>query len=144
VGTLKLQQGALTTIASSGGSTANSVRADAGAYDNTSLLCPIVDLVLGVTFGSAPTPGAGIVIGCYFVPYTDGTTLGTVDTSTPRFPSGTFAGNFEVITTGTSQVLVLQGIALDALKYEVYLDNQSGQTMSSGWTLKAQPTDWQY
>lgn len=144
-GTLRLLGGTLTTVQASGSTVANGARADAGALDNTALLAPLVDLELNTGFSVAPTPGTGIVVGCYAVPYVDGTNAADVDTITPRFPSSTFVGYFEVIKSQTgAQRLVLQGVPLDALKYELYLDNAAGQQMAAGWTLKAAPTQTQY
>ena len=144
-GDLKLKAGTLTTIAASGSALATATRVDAGTLDNTSLLAPSVDLVLATGFTVAPTPGSGIVVGCYFVPRVDGVNSADVDTTTPRFPSGTFAGNFVVTKSQTgTQYLTLSGVPLSALVYDVYLDNEAGQQMAAAWSLKAQPTIAQY
>lgn len=143
MGTQKLQAITPPTPLTDSTSRGNSSTILIGQYDNSAVLAPMVDVGLAPVFSSGPTPGAGIVVGLYLVPYVNSTNAGTVNTSGPVMPSGTFAGNFEITTSGTSPFLVLQGLQLSALKYDVYIFNQSGQSITS-MTVTFNPTDWQY
>lgn len=148
MGTLKLQSVSPVVVQSSGTSQTNNTRVKAGTLDNTSgtgSACPSWDFALAGGFGSAPTVGPGIVVALYALPWVDGTNAASADTTTPNFPKSTFLGYFEIDLSQTPvQYMVVPGVQLNALKYDLWLDNQSGETLSSGWALTATPTDYQY
>lgn len=145
MGTLKLQSVASTTIGTASGTLANAASVKIGTLDNTSFLCPLWDFQLATGFSSAPTPGVGIVVSVYAVPICDGSNSGSINLTGPVFPSSCFVGNFEVSLSQTAtQYLTLPGYSLNALKYDFYVFNQSGQTMATAFVLTGAPSDWQY
>ena len=134
------------TCVSSGGSlvTGAAVAANGAAnLTNSTLLAPYVSARLYGGFGSAPT--AGNVIQLFLAPILDGTNAADVDTSTPYMPASLWVGNFSIAKSQTgAQRMDIPFIPLIAYDYIPYVLNQSGQTLSSGWTLTFSQTDYQY
>ena len=134
------------TCVSSGSSLANGAAVAANGASNltnSTLLAPYVSARLYGGFGAAPT--AGNVLSLYLAPILDGTNGADVDVSTPYCPSSLWVGNFVVAKSQTgTQRMDIPFIPLVAYDYIAYILNQSGQTLSSGWTLTFSQTDYQY
>lgn len=149
-GNILAKEFAAVTLESSGSSQANNtqVAASTANLDNrsggiTGAESYAFDFELNGGFGSSPAVGA--VIGLYAVPAIDGTNFADVDTSNHNMPPACFIGTFVVNKAQTTaQRLVVLGVPLDPLLYKIYIDNQSGQTLSSTWTLKVVPSQSQY
>ena len=107
--------------------------------DNTTNLSLYVDLVLTVTFGSAPT--AGNVCGLYMAYSPDGTNYDVMVAAGTTLPnSAKLIGNFVLETAGTAQIIVLQRIPLTPGKHKLQLVNSSGVAFpASGSTVVAYP-----
>ena len=139
---------AAVTLESSGSSQSNNTQVAASTVlDNTSggngSQSQLFDFELNGGFGSSPSVGARIDL--YAVPAIDGTNYADVDTTNHNMPSNCFVGSFYVVKSQTgAQRLVIEGVTLDPLKYKLYIDNQSGQTLSSTWALKVTPSQMQY
>lgn len=131
--------GAAKTLASAGGTISNNalaqaptasydVVADGGGY-------PDADFALVCTFATAPTEGA--VLSLYARPLDID---GTADTDIPETTRPTlWVGNFAVNNVTTSQALWLRAYDLPKLADYYVHNNGTGQTVSSGWTLKVTP-----
>lgn len=102
--------------------------ADGGGY-------PDGEFVLAAAFGTAPTEGAAISL--YARPLD---VTGTNDTEVPEASRPTwFVGSFVVNNVTTTQYMVCVGYDLPKLASYYLHNNATGQTISSGWTLKVTP-----
>lgn len=144
-GDIKAKPASIVTLESSGGSLSNGsqVAASTATYDNSSNDMFFANFELNGGFGSSPSVGA--LINLYLVPALDGTNYAEVDTTNHNMPPACFVGSFVVNKAQTSaQRMDVLGVPLQPLLYKAYLDNQSGQTLSSTWTLKIVAADDQY
>lgn len=128
------------TLEASGASITNNsvVQADDADYDRTTDGggYPDAEFVAALTFGTAPTEGT--VVALYARPLDID---GTNDAPVPEAARPTmFIGSFVVDNVTTAQYLGPL-LARDVpLKASYYLhNNATGQTISSGWTLKVTP-----
>ncbi len=105
-----------------------SLSSDGGDY-------PDARFVLACTFGTAPTENT--TINLYARPLD---VDGTLDTDVPETTRPTlYIGRFKVNNVTSQQVLVLYAKELpDLAEYYIH-NNGTGQTISSGWTLKVSP-----
>lgn len=117
-----------------------SVSGDKLAIDNTTNNALLADfeLVLGSSFGAAPTAGALQLVA---VDYDlAGSNAGPTPSSTtplPRF-CGTFSPQPNTGSTSTTWKMRLNSVPLTAkADYYVY-NNATGQTLATSWILKAQ------
>lgn len=105
-----------------------SVSADGSSY-------PDALFVLAATFGTSPTEGTAISL--YARPLNID---GTADSEVPEVTRPTrFVGNFIVNNVSTAQYMsfVADDVPAEASYY--LHNNGTGQTLSSGWTLKVTP-----
>ncbi len=140
IATIKELAGSSQALEASGGSCSNNaaVQANDANLDNTTELGFTCDFVLNGGFGSSVTPGGAIQL--YLVPIIDGTNAAALDSSTPYFQPSHFRGTFVTPTNGTAaRIMTVEGVPLGPYKYQAWLWNQSGQTLSSTWTLTAYP-----
>lgn len=138
--TIKELAGTPQTLEASGASCSNgaAVQADDAVLDNTTELAFTVDFQLFGGFGSSVTVGGAVQL--YLLPELDGTNPSNADTTTPYFQPSTYAGTFVTPTNGTSaRRMTIEGVTIGPYKYQAWLWNQSGQTLSSTWTLIAYP-----
>lgn len=85
----------------------------------------------------------------YCVPALDGTNFPDVDLTgtTSALPMATYLGNFTLdkqAVTLTNMRIPSPVVRLRPFLYKPYILNRSGQTMSSGWTLKVFSSRFQY
>lgn len=124
------------TLESSGASISNNAVLAAGtAYDLVAdgLSYPDAEFALTCSFATAPTEGS--VISLYAQPLD---VDGTADTQAPETTRPTyFVGNFVVNNVTGSQTLWLYGENLPLKASYTLHNNGTGQSISSGWTLKA-------
>lgn len=127
------------TLEASGASITNGsvVQADDATYttstDGSSY--PDAEFALTCTFGTAPTEGAVLALYARELDFD-----GTLDAEVPEAtrPSR-FIGSFIVNNVTTSQSMALTAYDVP-VKADYYIHNNStGQTVSSGWTLKVKP-----
>jgi len=119
-------------------SIADAASSDASSeIDNTTDLHMFDDLVLSVTFGSAPTASEPIEL--YLLPAIDGTNFVTGSSSiTP--PLNTLRGVFTVQNTTSAQLVTLMNVAIPPGKFKYMITNNSGQAFpASGSTLERRP-----
>lgn len=132
-------RGTTVTLEASGSSIANNsvVQADDNSYSTATdgEGAPDAEFVLSFAFGSAPTEGA--VLALYARPLNIN---GTDDAEVPELARPTrYIGRFVVNNVTTTQTAILLGRALPA-EASYYIANvATGQTVSSGWVLKATP-----
>ena len=95
---------------------------------------PLADLSLSVTFSVAPT-----VLGNIDVYRHDLNIDGAGNTPTPiaAYPR-VYVGSFSVAAVTSLQYLALNGIPTSP-DCTFYIENNTNQTMSTGWVLKAKP-----
>lgn len=138
---VKYYFGTTKTLEANGGSIASgavaqandatySPSADGGNY-------PDADFVAAVTFGTAPTEGTALSL--YARPLN---VDGTGDAEAPEATRPTiFVGNFNGVNNVTTlQYLVCSAYDVPAYECEYWLhNNNTGQTISAGWTLKVTP-----
>lgn len=130
------------TLEANGGSISNNsiAQADDASYDivNDGASFPDAEFVLVGAFGTAPTEGTNLAL--YARPLD---VDGTNDTEAPETSRPTvFIGTFTVNNVTTTQTIVLNGIYAAGVpkKADYYIyNNGTGQTLSSGWTLKVTP-----
>lgn len=124
------------TLESSGASIANnSVLAASTAYDLAAdgQNYPDAEFALSCSFATAPTEGA--VISLYARPLD---VDGTADTQAPEATRPTlFIGNFVVDNVTGAQTLWLYAENLPLKASYTLHNNGTGQSISSGWALKA-------
>lgn len=127
------------TLEASGGSISNTAagQANDAVLDNTTELAFWYDFRLVAGFGSSVAAGTAIYL--YLLAELDGSNPQTADTTTPLMPPDAFSGIFNVVTTGTgTRPLDIKGVPVGPYKYQAWLVNATGQTLSS-WTLTAYP-----
>lgn len=137
--TEKYLLGSQSTVLSTSATLANNALVASSAYDNTQgqtgdgyAEC---DLELAVTFGTAPTAGTAASI--WFLRSQDGTNYedGSSSVTPARSPDLVIPVN-----ASTSAQRIIRSAVLPPGKITVLLKNDgTGQTMSSGWTLKLRP-----
>lgn len=127
------------TAANAVASGSYSVSGDKLTIDNTTNLALLADfeLVLGGSFSAAPTAG---VLSLFAVDWDLGNSnAGPAPTSTSPMPR--FCGNFsptpQTGNTATTWKMTTNAIPL-ADKTDYYIQNTSGQSLVTGWSLKAQ------
>jgi hypothetical protein len=138
------------TLESNGSSITNNsvVQADDANYDivadspgGSSTPYPDAEFVLTCTFGTGPTEGTFLAL--YARPLDID---GTADTEVPEATRGTiFIGTFTVNNVTSSQTIAMNGIYASGVpKLAAYYlhNNGTGQTVSSGWTLKVTPRSY--
>ncbi len=106
----------------------NDGRSGALAYFGTA------ELVLAASgFGAAANNNVNIDL--YLLPSIDGTNFALGTTS--GLPVNALKGNFMTPVSGnpTRLRMAVEGIPLLPLVYQAWLQNSTGQTMSSGWSL---------
>jgi hypothetical protein len=147
-GNILQKEQAIVSLETNGASQANNVQAaatttlDCRAAGNAADMF-FADFDLTVGFGSSPV--AGVAINAYLVPAMDGTNYADVDTTNHVMPPACFIGSFLVNKAQTAvQKLPISGVSLRPLLYKLYLDNQTAQTMSTGWLLKVIASEDQY
>jgi hypothetical protein len=127
------------TLESNGGAISNNAiaQADDGSYGIVAdgAYFPHAKFVLAVTFGTAPTENTGLIL-CARPLNIDSTNNSEVPETTRL---GTIIGTFIVNNVTTTQYIEL--VALDVpWEANYYLfNNATGQSVSSGWTLKVTP-----
>lgn len=84
-------------------------------------------------FGANVT--ANSTIDLYMVPAPDGTNPATAATS--GLPPGAFRGSFVTPVSGNVSrlAMTIEGIPLTPVRYRTWLQNNTGQTLTSGWSL---------
>lgn len=132
-------RGTVKTLEASGGSITNNsvVQADDANYDTVSdgEGAPDAEFVLVATFGTGPTEGT--VLGLYVRPLDID---GTGDAEVPEAARPTrWVGNFVVNNVTSAQYMICVGRDLPKLAAYYIHNNATGQTVSSGWTLKVAP-----
>lgn len=137
--TEKYLLGSQATVLSTAATLANNALVAGSAYDNTQgqtgdgyTEC---DVELAVTFGVAPTANTGVSI--WFLRSQDGTNYedGSSSVTPARAPDIAIP-----VLASTSAQRIIRPATLPPGKITVLLKNDgTGQTMSSGWTLKLRP-----
>lgn len=134
-----VKYGTQKTLEASGASIANNAMAQADDADYSVALdgsgAPDVEFAIAVTFGTAPTQNTLIDLYAQALNI-DGTSDAQAPTTTYRQK---YIGSFVVNNVTTQQFLAL--LAYDVPPNAAYYlhNNGTGQTISSGWTLKATP-----
>lgn len=141
MGAIKELAGTPQTLEASGGSISNTAagQANDAVLDNTTELAFTCDFAL--TFAPGSALAVGNVIYLYLIPELDGTNPADDDTGTPYFQPDHFSGTFvngHASGTGT-RIVTVQQISIGPYKYQAWLLNSSGQTISGGWGLVAYP-----
>ena len=111
-----------------------------GLLDNTGASGGPAFFALAQLFGSQSGFGAATsantTIDFYLVPSLDGTVFAQANAAGPLLPANHYKGSFVVTTSGNNQyTLMLEGIPLLPVKYRGYIQNNTGQTMTSGWSI---------
>jgi hypothetical protein len=134
---IKLIYGTQKTLEANGASITSTSFAqadDAGVSSSDTGDYPDGDFALTCTFGTAPA--ANKAINVYVQP------LNIDDTSDSPSPSANFkrhfVGAFVPNNVNTAQTLFLRAYDLPK-EFNVWLENQGGQTISAGWVLKFTP-----
>ncbi len=137
--TEKYLLGSQTTVLNTSATLANNALVASSAYDNTPGQTgdgyTEADLELAVTFGTAPTAGTAASI--WFLRSQDGTNYedGSSSVTPARSPDLVIPVN-----ASTSAQRIIRAAVLPPGKITVLLKNDgTGQSMSSGWTLKLRP-----
>lgn len=76
-----------------------------------------------------------VSVDLYLVPGLDGTNYGTASVS--GLPFSQYAGSFVTTVSGNVSRLRMEvmGLTLLPVPYQVWINNQTGQTLTSGWSL---------
>ena len=134
-----IQRKAYTTSLTTGLSTELNSLANAAysaasaAIDNSTNLDLFADLILSVTYGTAPS--AGGTVDLYLIPSLDNTTYGDGGGAVAP-PSTYFVGSFPLRAVTTAQNIELLNIPLPQY-YKLVAFNNAGQAMpASGSTIK--------
>jgi len=138
-GGMKEYRGTTKTLEANGGSITNGsvVQADDATYDTVSdgEGCPDAEFVLGATFGTNPTEGTTLAL--YARPLDID---GTNDAEAPEAARPTrLIGSFVVNNVTSAQYMILRARDVPKLASYYIHNNGTGQTVSSGWTLKVTP-----
>ncbi len=73
----------------------------------------------------------------YLVPSRDGTNFMDANTGVPNLPTNHFKGSFVIANSGNSRHrLGIEGIPLLPVIYRAYIQNNTGATLASGWSLQ--------
>jgi len=124
------------TLVSSGASLANStISAASTAYDNRTNLNTYGWLELTGTFSVAPS-ASNPVLNVYFAESADGTNYQDAPLTGGSDQGEMFVIAIPVQKVTSAQRIVVGPVALSPNAIKAYVDNQTGQTMSSTWTLK--------
>lgn len=148
-GTLKNEEGTITTITSTGSGLANNSATLAGALDlrlgGSGNSIGDYDGIFDMTVQWSTITGIDkdtVVAEIYAVPSLDGgSTYPDVDTTAG---ASKFAQNYLVAyivasrtaTSNTNMLMASTPAVFQALKYNIYVKNTSGQTMTANWTLR--------
>lgn len=155
-GDLKWKEGTILTLESSGGSaTAGSsvlatTKLDCRSGGNAAdMFAATFSLQAAVAANTGITGGVTTMADLYLVPSLDGTNYPDIDAtagaSVIPFPMRKGVFMFPKIPTANTNMLFQSGeCELFPVIYNVYLINRSGQTLNSGWVLKALPAMNQY
>lgn len=85
-------------------------------------------------FGAATN--ANTTIDLHLVPSRDATNFMDVDTAGAVLPANHYVGSFIVTVSGNSRMrLGVPNIPLLPVQYKGYIKNNTGQTLTSGWSL---------
>jgi hypothetical protein len=131
--------GTTVTAEANGASIANNAigTADDATYDPIATAggYPFADIVLGLTFGTAPTEGTQVAVYAQLLDVD-----GTADNDVPETTRpGRLLGVVIVNNVTTLQTLVIEEVRMPS-KCQLYLHNiGTGQSISSGWTAKIKP-----
>lgn len=111
-----------------------------GVLDNTGAsggpaFFGLAQLVTATTsFGAAVS--ANTSVDFYLVPSRNGTVYADADVAGPVLPANHFKGSFLVTVSGSSRMnLMIEAIPLLPIKYLGYIQNNTGQTLNSGWGI---------
>lgn len=126
----------ITVIVSSGASIANNARSVVSAAQGGDAVAADLygDWELVCTFATAPT--LDTTLDLYVVRSVDGTNYED-GSDTVRPAAGSFIGAFQVRNVTTSQRMVIRDTPMPPGLYRCIIhNNNTGQTVSAGWTLK--------
>lgn len=102
-------------------------------FDNATSLAVFMDLVLTVTFASAPDAGGYCEL--FLLPAIDGTNYASGSASIVPSPT-TLAGIFPLRADTNAHIITIPKIVLQPVKYKAILHNVSGQAFpASGSTV---------
>lgn len=101
---------------------------------------PEAVFILLATFSVAPD--AGSVINLHMRPLNIVDTTSDAQTPSTTY-SGGFVGSFLVDSSSTSEQILPLMVSLPSVEtqqeYELYIENQAGQTISAGWSIQTTP-----
>lgn len=155
-GTIRLQEGAIQTITSTGASASTGSAVLAGTLDTRSSAgSATADMFaalfsLTAQFATVTNIAAGTTIAdLYLVPAIDGTNFPDIDTTAGAsyIPYTMRVGSFvasKAPTAATNALFQSNPVELMPTLYNVYILNRSGQSLSANWTLKALAAAAQY
>ncbi len=118
----------------------NTMSAASSEVDNSSALDVYAWLELNVTFGTNPSDTPPTV-DVYMTRALDGSNYEDAPATGGANQPHLFVGSFTVLANTSAQRIMLGPILLPPCKVKFYCDNQTGQTMSSGWTLDIYPAN---
>ena len=131
--------GTTKTLEANGSSITNGsvVQADDASYSVSAdgSYFPDAKFVLSCTFGTAPTEGTAIVLAARPLDIDSTNDAEAPEATRLTVPVGVFIVNN--VTTAQYFELIVRDVPWNA-SYYLY-NNQTGQTISSGWTLKVTP-----
>ena len=138
-GEMTIVYGTTKTLEANGASISNNALAQADDADysvaSDGASYPDAEFVLSGAFGTAPTEG--MVLALYARPLNID---GTNDAEAPETTRPTrFIGNFVVNNVTSTQYMTLTAFDVPAEASYYVHNNATGQTLSSGWTLKVKP-----
>jgi hypothetical protein len=134
----------LQTILNTGASLATATNALGSAITLTDLHYPLADILFNGTFASAPA--ASQLILCWFLRedgagnYEDGAAGALVAGVPARNPD--FAIPVEPVST--AQVIIIPDVPLPPGPFKLLLQNNAGQTLNSGYTVKLYASTFTY
>jgi hypothetical protein len=153
-GTIKYQEGALLTVGAPAVSITNGSAVLVGTLDCHSggTAADMFAALFSLSTQWATTTGiaAGTTVAdLYLVPALDGVNFPDIDTTTGSsyIPYTMRAGSFvspKALSANTPYLFQSGVVELMPVLYNVYIINRSGQTISSGWSMKAVATAAQY
>lgn len=100
---------------------------------------PLASVVGLFTFGTAPDAGSVINLFCRPMNIVDTTKDQNAPTADQPI---TFLGAFILDNVTTEQVIAIEvflPLVVSSQQFEFYIENQAGQTLSSGWSLQITP-----
>jgi hypothetical protein len=126
-----------TVIVSTAASTLVAAAMDSESKSALTQSYRLADLTLSVTFSVAPT-----VLGSIDIYRRDLNVDGSSDTPVPTATyTQKYVGSFNVESSTSIQYLSRESVPVSG-DCELYLQNNTDQTMSLGWELKAKPWTW--